>query len=246
MKKSAGNFILITGGASGIGLAFASRLVKAGNRVIVCGRREEQLALAKKEVPELITLRADVGTEEERVALFGKISKDFPDVNVLMNNAGIQNHIPPVTEAQDWARYKAEIAINYEAPVHLCLLFTPFLMKKADAAIINVTSGLSFVPMANIMGYSATKAALHSFTLSLRHQLRTSSIKVIEIVPPAVNTDLGGKGLHNFGVPLNEYADYAISCLVKGDLEFGYGFSEKSRMASREQLDEMFKQMNKE
>jgi uncharacterized oxidoreductase len=107
-----------------------------------------------------------------------------------------------------------------------------------------VTSGLSFAPLANVPVYSATKAALHSFTLSLRHQLSTTPIEVIELIPPAVNTDLGGPGLHTFGVPLDEFADAVMAGLAKGEREIAYGTAEKSSRASREGLDEIFLRMN--
>jgi len=242
--KLTGNTILITGGGSGIGLAFAQRFLQAGNEVIICGRRADQLKEAKSRFPLLHTVEADVATEQGRVALFNRINSEFPKINVLVNNAGIQNRLPPFTEPQEWAPYHNEISINLEAPMHLALLFVPLFMKQPDAAILNITSGLSFLPISFMPGYCATKAAMHSFTLSLRHQLKATSVKVVEIIPPAVQTDLGGKGLHDSGVPLDEFADYTFVRLAKGDLEFGYGFSEKGRLASREQLDVMFKAVN--
>jgi len=198
MKSLAGHTILVTGGASGIGFALASRFAKAGSTVIICGRREDQLEWAKKQVPALITVRGDVSTDTGRVALFEKVSKEYPKVDMLVNNAGIQNRLPPLTVEQDWSKYKSEIAINYEAPIHLTMLFLPHFMKLEAAYIMNVTSGLSFVPLSFLAGYSATKAGMHSFTLSLRHQLKDTKVKVIECIPPAVNTDLGGKGFFRF------------------------------------------------
>jgi uncharacterized oxidoreductase len=109
---------------------------------------------------------------------------------------------------------------------------------------MNVSSGLAFVPAAFAPIYSATKAAIHSFTLSLRHQLSETNIKVIDIVPPAVNTNLGGPGLHTFGVPVHDFVNSVLERIQKGETEIGYGFSEESRLASREELNEMFKRIN--
>lgn len=168
-------------------------------------------------------------------------------MNVLINNAGIQNRNKPLKEPQDWSSIKSEIQINFEAPIHLSTLLLPHFTTKEVAAIMNVTSGLAFAPLAFMPVYCATKAALHSFTLSLRQQLLSTSVRVVEIIPPAVNTDLGGKGLHDFGENLDEFADHVMGKLEESDdnIEFGYKFSEANRLASREQLDATFKAMNK-
>ena len=147
-------------------------------------------------------------------------------------------------QEEPWSAMHNEIAINLEAPIHLSCLFAGHLMKAASPAIINIGSGLAFVAMASAPVYCATKAALHSFTLSLRHQLSKTPVRVIEILPPAVNTDLGGAGLHSRGTPLEEFTTAAYERLKAGDLEFGYGFSEKSRNASRAEIDEAYRRMN--
>jgi uncharacterized oxidoreductase len=147
-------------------------------------------------------------------------------------------------DAEPWSSTREEIAINLEAPIHLSRLFIPHLAKQQRPAIINVTSGLSFAPLARVPVYCATKAAFHSFTLSLRHQLRETPIEVIEVVPPAVDTDLGGPGLHTFGVNVDEFADAAMARVAEGELEVAYGFAEQARRASREELDAMFQRMN--
>ena len=236
--------VLITGGATGIGLALAKRFTAAGNKVIICGRREERLEAARRELPSVITIRADVASEDERLRLFETVVSQHPEIDVLVNNAGIQNRPPSVTEPQDFKAYQREIATNLEAPVHLSLLFVKHLTQMPDAAIINVTSGLAFSPLAFMPMYCATKAALHSFTLSLRHQLRDTSVKVIEVIPPKVQTDLGGVGLHDDGVPLEGFADHTWSQLSLGPEEFGFGFSEKNRLASREELGRVFATLN--
>jgi uncharacterized oxidoreductase len=236
--------ILITGGATGIGLALAKRFVTAHNTVIVCGRRAEKLAEAQRLVPQLHTQLCDLAIESERIALHEKVLSEFPNLDVLINNAGIQNRPPPLTRLQNWEAHHREIATNLEAPLHLSMLFIPHLMTKPEAAIMNVSSGLAFSPLAFMGTYCATKAALHSFTLSLRHQLRNTSISVVEIIPPKVNTDLGGVGLHDDGAPLDAFADSAFESINRGHLEFGYGFSERNRLASRAELDQTFALLN--
>ncbi|WP_342045002.1 SDR family oxidoreductase [Bacillus sp. OTU530] len=241
--KLSGNTILITGGASGIGLAFAERFLKAGSKVIVCGRREGKLQEATKKFPELITRVCDVTIEAERVALFEWVTSQYPELNVVVNNAGIQQryNILEANAKEDWSYFSKEITANVEAPIHLAMLFAPYFANKEDAAIINVTSGLAFTPMAIAPIYSATKAALHSFSMSLRYQLSSTSVKVIEVAPPAVNTDLGGVGLHTFGVPVDEFADGIFKGLEEGKNEIGYGTSEKAMRMSRDEINEAVK-----
>jgi uncharacterized oxidoreductase len=123
-------------------------------------------------------------------------------------------------------------------------LFIPHLMKQEHPAIVNVTSVLAFVPLAIAPVYSATKAALRSFTLSLRQQLIDSPISVIEIIPPAVNTDLGGKGLHTSGVDIDEFTDAIVKQLEDGQIEASYGLATEGSQASREQLDLIFRRLN--
>ncbi|HEX8248610.1 MAG TPA: SDR family NAD(P)-dependent oxidoreductase [Pyrinomonadaceae bacterium] len=237
------NTILVTGGASGIGYAFAERFLAAGSEVIICGRREDKLREAKEKHPQFQTRVCDVSDEAERIALFDWATGEFPRLNVLVNNAGIQRRVN-LSESEDWRRTRSEIAINFDAPVHLSRLFIPHLLKQERPAIINVTSGLSFVPLANVPVYCATKAALHSFTMSLREQLSETPISVIEVAPPAVDTDLGGAGLHTFGVPLDEFADAVFRRMPQGETEIAYGTAEKASRASREELDEIFVFMN--
>ena len=237
------NQILVTGGASGIGLALAARFLREGSQVIVCGRRADKLQEAAKLYPGLITHQADVATAKQREELFTWAKNHYPDLNMLVNNAGIQRRIN-LHEPLDWSKAGEEIAINLDAPIHLASLFVPFLRQQKNPAIMNVTSGLSFVPLASVPIYCATKAALHSFTLSLRHQLAKTPVKVVEIIPPAVNTDLGGVGLHTFGVDVNEFADEIIAKIKEGKLEVSFGTAEQRRQSSRAELDEYFQKMN--
>ncbi|AYV72013.1 SDR family NAD(P)-dependent oxidoreductase [Bacillus sp. PK3-056] len=243
--KLSDNTILITGGNAGIGLAFAERFIDAGNTVVVCGRREEALQQAKEKYPSLITYVSDLSVEAERVKLFEWVTAHYPEVNVLVNNAGIQQrfNVLKADAKNDWSYFNKEITINMEAAIQMSMLFAPYFSEKENAAIINVTSGLAFTPMVIAPIYSATKAAMHSFTVSLRHQLSDTSIEVIEVAPPAVNTDLGGAGLHTAGEPLNEFADGIFQGLKEGKVEIGYGSSVNRLRMSRDEVDKHVENM---
>jgi len=238
-----GNTALVTGGASGIGLAIAQRLLAAGSRVIVCGRRASVLGEAAMSNPGLVTRVCDLAREGDRIALVEWLRASFPELNLLVNNAGIQRRLR-LTEPEPWRETRSEIAINLDAPIHLSLLLLPHLLEQPSAAIVNVTSGLSFVPMASAPVYSATKAALHSFTLSLRRQLAGTSVRVVEILPPAVNTDLGGPGLHTFGAPVEEFADAVMRRMAAGEEEIAYGSAEAAARAAHDAFDAVFERMN--
>ena len=241
--KVTGNTILITGGASGIGLALAWRFYGRENVVIICGRREDKLVEAKQKMPDVITRVCDVADAADREELIRLATSEFPDLNVLVNNAGIQRRID-LKQEEPWRSTESEITINLEAPIHFSQLIYPHLQGKPNAAIANVTSGLSFVPLANVPVYCATKAALHSFTLSLRWQLRDTGVEVVEIIPPAVDTDLQSPGLHTFGVNVDEFADQVFTELEACKTEIAYGTALTGSHASRDELDQIFEQMN--
>jgi len=241
--KISGKTVLITGGGSGIGLALAERFYKAGNKVIICGRRKEKLQEAKGKMPELHTLACDVTNEADRRLLFDTMVNEFPELDVLVNNAGIQQRINLQELNIDWSYYHQEIVANLEAPIHLTMLFLPHLLKKQKGTVINVSSNLAVTPAAWVPIYSATKAAMHSFTMSLRLQLAETNVNIIEVLPTAINTDLGGVGLHTFGVPVYEFADAVFVRLENGDMEIGYAGSEKTIRATRDEIDEGAKRM---
>ncbi|QPH38700.1 SDR family oxidoreductase [Pedobacter endophyticus] len=241
------NTVLVTGGGTGIGLEIAKYFYENGNEVIICGRRLEVLEDAQKVMPNLHILTCDLSNANARKAFSAKLLSNFPNLNVLINNAGIQrfrNLRENLLTENGWADYQDEIQTNLEAPIHLSNLLLPALHKKKNAAIINVTSALAFVPYTAVPVYSATKAAIHSFTLSLRHQLKDTDIAVLEIIPPAVNTDLGGKGLHTYGVDVTEFTTSVLNRLANGEEEVGYGGSEEIRLFGKTQLSEGFKKMN--
>jgi uncharacterized oxidoreductase len=238
--KISNNKILITGGASGIGLGLTERFIKEKNTVIICGRRASALKAVSAKFPEVITKVCDLAESDEREALFNWISKEHPDLNILVNNAGIQQWMA-VTENDFFKRAQQEIKINVEAPLHLSSLF---IKLPALTTIMNVTSGLSFVPLTKVPVYSATKAFFHSFTLSLRQLLKAKNIEVIEVIPPALNTDLGGKGLHDTAPPVSEFIEAIFEQLKQGKTELAFGFSAAMMKAGHEDLHNAFIRMN--
>ena len=234
------NKILITGGASGIGFGLAERFIKENNTVIICGRRQAALDEAKKKLPSLITKQCDLTLSSEREKLADWVSKEHADVNVLVNNAGIQQWIS-ISDADFMKKATEEITTNIEAPLHLISLF---IKLKSLNTIMNVTSGLSFVPLIKVPVYSATKAFFHSFTLSIRELLKSKNIEVVEIIPPALNTDLGGKGLHDQAPPVSDFIEAIFAQLKEGKTELTFGFSDAMRKSNPEALQQAFMRMN--
>jgi uncharacterized oxidoreductase len=239
--KISGNTVLITGGSSGIGLALAERFVAAGNEVIVTGRRASALEEVRRKLPSVITEVSDSGSSAAREKLVADLTGRFPALDVVIHNAGIQRKVD-LLSTEPWEAMREEIAINLEGPIHMASLVLPHLRTRERAVLVNVTSGLAFVPLATVPVYSATKAALHSFTLSLRHQLRGTRVEVVEVIPPAVRSNLGGS--HDFGVDTAEYADSVMTQLAEGRPEVTYQFSQQSSQASRAEADAMFARLN--
>jgi uncharacterized oxidoreductase len=210
--KITNNKILITGGASGIGFGLTERFIQENNTVIICGRRETALQEVKEKFPSVITKVCDLSIEEERIELYKWISKNHSDLNVLVNNAGIQNWMS-ISDDNFYEKASTEVNTNILAPIHLTNLFIG--LKSLDT-IINVTSGLAFVQLSKVPVYCATKAFFHSFTLSLRHMLKSKNIEVIEMIPPALNTDLGGKGLHDGQPAVSDFVNYVLQQIKEG------------------------------
>ncbi|MCL6598087.1 SDR family oxidoreductase [Alicyclobacillus macrosporangiidus] len=238
-----GNTVLITGGATGIGLALAERFLKAGNQVIICGRREAKLEEARARHPELHTRACDLADPVQRAGLAEWLFQQFPHLNVVVQNAGIQQRTHVLHSPLPWSQLEQEIQINFAAPVHLTQLLLPHLVRQPRAAVIHVSSGLALAPAAWAPVYSATKAALHSYTVSLRIQLEGTAVEVVEVLPPAVNTDLGGPGLHTFGVPVDAFADAVFAALREGRVEIGYGGTEERLGLSARAATEAARQM---
>jgi uncharacterized oxidoreductase len=238
--KLANNKILITGGASGIGFGLAERFIKENNTVIICGRRESALKEAAEKLPSVITKVCDLAVEADRIELYNWIAENHSDLNVLVNNAGIQNWIN-ITDSDFYEKANDEITTNVLAPLHLTKLFTG--LDSLDT-VINVTSGLAFVPLSAVPVYCGTKAFMRSFTLSLRHSLKASPIEVIEMIPPALNTDLGGKGIHDAHPEVSDFVESVFEQMKAGKTELTFGTSGDRAIANNEVIADYFNRMN--
>jgi uncharacterized oxidoreductase len=233
--KITGNTILITGGATGIGLALAEAFLTEGNQVIICGRREKKLQQAKLKLPSLHIMVCDVSKFSARKNLFQWATHAFPNLNFLINNAGIQKEIDLRQGAVDLLE-EDEIDINLKAPIHLSTMFIPHLITQRESAIVNITSGLAFTPLAIVPIYCATKAGLHSFSQSLRHQVRNTSIKVFEVAPPVVDTELDrgareNREQKNIGITPMEVAQATLQGMKENQLEIVIGLASHLRSA---------------
>ena len=238
--KLSNNKILITGGATGIGLGLTERFLKEDNQVIICGRRESVLQEVQQKHPSVITKVCDLSVEADRIELFNWVSEHHGDLNVLVNNAGVQNWMN-ISDSDFYAKANNEVSTNVLAPLHLTSLFTR--LSSLDT-IINVTSGLAFVQLSKVPVYCATKAFFHSFTLSLRHLLQSKHIEVIEMIPPALNTDLGGKGLHDGQPAVSDFVESVFQQMKEGKTELTFGFSEVMSKATPDVILATFNRMN--
>jgi uncharacterized oxidoreductase len=252
--KTSKNTVLITGGSTGIGLALAEGFLAEDNEVIICARTEATLKSAKEKFPKLEVTKCDVAKENQREALFTWVIGEFPDTNILVNNAGIQKRIDFKNGPADLLKARGadgqdEIDVNLKATVYLTALFVPDFMKKKEAAVINVGSGLGFIPIARMPIYCATKAAIHSLSISLRHQLKDTSVKVFELIPPTVDTNLdkgarAAAGQKDRGIPPVEVAKALMKALSENDYEVGVGMAANIKKAASANFDEMFGRMN--
>ena len=227
--------VLITGGTSGIGLALAKRYLADGNTVLIVGRNKEKLGQTVADNPGLLPLLADISIEADRVRLYETVVREYPEVNIVINNAGIQQQVDLMK--LDWAVWKKEIDTNFDAPIHLCGLFAPFLAGKEHAVLVNVSSGLAFRPPVRVPVYGATKAGLHSFTYTLREQLKPHGITVLEIIPPAVNTNLGGPGVHAHAADLDAFADSVYQDLLQEKEEIGFLYTQNVAGKTRREIE---------
>ena len=188
--KLTNDVILITGGTSGIGRELALQLSARGNTVIVTGRDREKLDRIKRELPHVVVLQSDVANAQSIVALYARVKSEFPALTVLINNAGIMRKINLHDRAIDLEDISREIDTNLTALVRMTMQFLPLLQAQPRAAIVNVSSGLAFTPFPLSPIYGATKAGVHSFTQSLRVQLKNTPVSVFELAPPSTQTPL--------------------------------------------------------
>ena len=201
-----GNTILVTGGGTGIGRGLAEAFHDAGNTVIIAGRRPGPLAEVVAANPGMTFVVLDVADPAAIQTFAGQAAHDYPELNVLINNAGIMKTEDALADPFDLSNCEATIATNLLGPIRLTAALLPHLRRQLAAAVVNVTSGLAFVPRATTPTYGATKAAMHSYTQSLRFMLRETSVQVIELVPPLLATDLmPGQRANPRAMPLDEF-----------------------------------------
>jgi uncharacterized oxidoreductase len=247
--RLSGNIVLITGGATGIGYAMAEAFLDAGSTVVICGRRAERLLEARTKHPQLHTRVCDISRQEDRNGLAEWTAAQFPGLNVLVNNAGVQRDVDFTKGIDDFLAGDNEIRVNLEAAIVLCGTFVPQLAANDGAAIINVSSGLGFAPAAKMPVYSASKAGLHAYSMAVRLQLSKIGIKVFEVVPPAVDTELNPDGRArrgNFkaGLGPKEFVSAVMKGLENDVFEIGFGMTAGFIHASRADLDKSFQLMN--
>lgn len=205
--------ILITGGGSGIGRGLAEKLSAMGNRVIIAGRTLAALSEVKAANPSIEVMTLDQSDAADITRFAAEIIRRYPELNVVINNAGIQRS--ENLQLGEVALAEAQITSNLLGPIRLTAALLPYLLTRPESTLINVTSALGFVPSAMIPTYSATKAALHSYTQSLRFQLSATRVKVLEIIPPWVQTGLQGekRGNDPRAMPLDDYIEQTIALL---------------------------------
>jgi uncharacterized oxidoreductase len=246
--KLTGHKVVITGGGSGIGAGLAKAFIERGNKVVITGRREQVLREMVGRLPGLETFVMDVAKETDIQKLFALVAKEHPTTDVIINNAGIMlwpDFSRPETLGENLFD---EIEINLKGLIRMTAVFLPLLLKQPEATLINVSSGLAYVPLASTPIYCATKAAVHSFSDSLRHQLRKTHVQVLELAPPRVETNLGetaGRPEGKYpGMGLEAFIALTMKALESGKSELPIGQAKFLRFGSRLMPSFLFKKLN--
>ena len=243
-----GNTILITGGGTGIGRALAEALHDRGNRVIITGRREGTLREVVAARPGMAWATLDVADPEAIKDFAAQVVRDHPALNVVINNAGIMLAEDLKAEPFDLDVVEATITTNLLGPIRLTTALLPHLRAQAASTVMTVTSGLAFIPLTITPTYNATKAAIHSWTQSLRHQMQGTSVEVLELAPPAVATDLmPGHAQNPNSMPLADYTQEVIGLIERGETPRGEILVERVkplRFAEVQGYEAMFERLN--
>jgi uncharacterized oxidoreductase len=214
--KMTGNTILITGGGSGIGRGLAEAFHALGNQVVIAGRGEKRLDETTAANPGMKSLTVDMADAGSIRALAAKVVQDHPELNVLINMAGVMKNEKLLDQEKPLDAMEATVATNLLGPIRLTAALLPTLLKQPRATVMNVSSGLAFVPLAMTPTYCATKAAIHSYTQSLRYQLKDTAVEVLELIPPYVQTGLMGErqAKDPMAMPLADYIAETMSILT--------------------------------
>ena len=203
--KLSGNTIMITGGGSGIGCGLAEAFHALGNQVVIAGRRKQALDETTTANPGMKSHTLDVQDPAAIRTFASQAAAEFPSLNVLINNAGIMRAEKLLAQQPDLADAEAIVTTNLLGPIRLTAALLPLLQRQPSSTIVNVSSGLAFLPLALTPTYCATKAAMHSYSLSLRYQLRATTTEVLELIPPYVATDLMGGASDSRAMPLGKF-----------------------------------------
>ncbi|ADB39684.1 SDR family oxidoreductase [Spirosoma linguale] len=223
--KTTGNTVFISGGSAGIGLAIAQKLSAEGNRIIINGRNPDRLQKALSELKDAVAIQGDLSLETDRVRIARELAEQYPDVNIIVNNAGAA-FMNNLSDSANNAAEKAyqEINTNYLSIIHFTSLVLPLLLKQDDAAIVNVTSIAVFRGNKFLPTYAASKAALHSYTQGLRDTFADNNkLNIYEVYPPLVNTEFSAEIGGANGIPASEVADELFLALAQNQFEVPVG-----------------------
>ncbi|RYJ41347.1 SDR family oxidoreductase [Flavobacterium beibuense] len=241
--KTTGNTILITGGSAGIGLEIARKFVQQGNKVIITGRDAARLEKAKAELGNVTAIQFDVTSAADADALTERIKAEFPELNILINNAG-RALIHNLSESRSYDIAVDEMTTNYFSVLRLTDKLLPLLKEQNEAAVLNVSSVVAYVPTQHLPTYAASKAALHSYTTSLRLALKDTSVKVFELMPPLVNTELSKEIGGENGIAPSVVAEDVLDAIAGNRYEIRTGQTEDVYKLSLANPAEALKVMN--
>lgn len=248
--KASKRVVLITGGGSGIGLALAKKFLNNDFTVIITGRNLSKLEKVKTENPNIHIYQSDVTNDAEVRMLADDIDQKYNGLDVLINNAGIMKLLDAGNEKNDLQQQMQEIEINFNSPIRILHYFLPILKKSKNAVLVNVSSGLAYVPFAQSPVYSGTKSALHFWTKAIRPQLKRHNIKVVELLPPVVDTKLAKdadlKDDKLKPMSPEKLADLFWKDFIQGKEEITPGISKQLKLMSRLAPKFIFKQLNRQ
>ena len=238
--KTTGNTVFITGGSAGIGLAIAKKLIAEGNHVIINGRNKERLENALKELPGAVGIQGDFALEAERIRVAEELKTNYPDVNVIINNAGAAFGYLLSEEANAVEKAQVEMNVNYFAIIHFNELMIPHLLQKSQAAVVNISSLAVYGSHKFLPTYGATKAALHSYTVALRYTYEEQeNLQIYEVYPPLTNTEFSSYVGGENGIPASEVAEELFVGFEKDQFDIPVGEVKKYAAAVGEAMTKL-------